>query len=341
MSLSKYSIPTEYKGITFRSRLEAQWADWFDDHDIKWEYEPEGYKLPWKNSTIKYLPDFFLPEMNSFFEVKGVMEEFDKEKLFALARAVRNERKDGLDRVFVGGLEVGKDLALVHSDENSKGFGYLGLAKCENCQRYFFINPVSRGICLYCGHANEEKAEEAMSEAFHGSDYFESLNGVVRKPKDIDSLIKLKLKDHFRIILKFPELRSRTFEQLSRILSNEKRLSNEESLLFTILRDKDPSQLELCLQEAVAKGDLTGGAASALLEEVQDLISMSLDFESAERILNTTEIYEKKRQIENEMSEIDRLLPQVKEESERRSLFVKRIQLRRKLDEFRRGEERI
>lgn len=340
MSLSKYSIPTEYKGITFRSRLEAQWADWFDDHDIKWEYEPEGYKLPWKNSTIKYLPDFFLPEMNSFFEVKGVMEEFDKEKLFALARAVRNERKDGLERVFVGGLEVGKDLALVHADEKSKGFGYLGLAKCENCQRYFFINPVSSGICLYCGHANEEKAEEAMSEAFHTSDYFESLNGVVRKPKEKRSPFALLCKDHFRIIFELPELRDRTLEQLGRILSNEKHLSNEESLLFTILRDKGPSQLELGLQETVAKGDLTDRAAAALLKEVQDLLTTSIDLEGAERILNTTDRYEKIRQIENEMSEIDRLLPQVKEESERRSLLVKRIQLRRKLEAFRIGEER-
>jgi hypothetical protein len=173
-----------------------------------------------------------------------------------------------------------------------------------------------------------------MEEAFHTSDYFESLNGVTRKPEEKSSSFSLRCKDHFRILLKFPELRDRTLEQLGRILSNEKHLSNEESLLFTILRDKDPSQLELGLQEAVAKGHLTDRAASALLKEVQDLLTTSIDLESAERVLNTTEKYEKSRQIENEMSEIDRLLPQAKEESERRSLLVKRIQLRRKLDAF-------
>lgn len=34
------AIPTRYKGILFRSRLEARWAAFFDLAGWKWEYEP-------------------------------------------------------------------------------------------------------------------------------------------------------------------------------------------------------------------------------------------------------------------------------------------------------------
>jgi hypothetical protein len=62
-------LPTEYAGHTFRSRLEARWAVFFDELSIEWIYEPEGYELPSGN----YLPDFYLPAINGgcWFEVKG------------------------------------------------------------------------------------------------------------------------------------------------------------------------------------------------------------------------------------------------------------------------------
>jgi hypothetical protein len=61
-------IETEYKGCRFRSRLEARWAVFFHALNLTWEYEAEGFILP---NNDKYLPDFWLPEMECFFEVKG------------------------------------------------------------------------------------------------------------------------------------------------------------------------------------------------------------------------------------------------------------------------------
>ncbi len=49
------AIPTDYNGIKFRSRLEAKWAYYFDLIGLKWEFEPEGYKL---SDGTYYLPDF-------------------------------------------------------------------------------------------------------------------------------------------------------------------------------------------------------------------------------------------------------------------------------------------
>ena len=61
------ALPTIYDGITFRSRSEARWAVFFDTLGVRWQYEPEGYALPAGN----YLPDFWLPDLECFYEVKG------------------------------------------------------------------------------------------------------------------------------------------------------------------------------------------------------------------------------------------------------------------------------
>ncbi len=62
------AIETTYKGYRFRSRLEARWAVFFDALGLKWEYEPEGFEL---GGGVRYLPDFRLPAMNCWVEIKG------------------------------------------------------------------------------------------------------------------------------------------------------------------------------------------------------------------------------------------------------------------------------
>lgn len=67
------AIPTIYRGIKFRSRLEARWATFLDAIGADWQYEPQGYTA----GGVSYLPDFWLPEVASrgvrgglFLEVK-------------------------------------------------------------------------------------------------------------------------------------------------------------------------------------------------------------------------------------------------------------------------------
>lgn len=67
-------IPTNYNGYRFRSRLEARWAVYFDNAGIDWEYEKEGYVV----GGVPYLPDFWLPQVNMWAEVKPM--EFTKEE---------------------------------------------------------------------------------------------------------------------------------------------------------------------------------------------------------------------------------------------------------------------
>ena len=63
------AIETEYKGYRFRSRLEARWAVFFDTLRIDWDYEPEGFDL---GNEDLYLPDFWLPDVNMWAEVKAM-----------------------------------------------------------------------------------------------------------------------------------------------------------------------------------------------------------------------------------------------------------------------------
>lgn len=62
---------TVYNGFKFRSRLEARWAVIFDTLKIKYQYEPEGFDL---GNGQSYLPDFYLPEIGYYAEVKGMSE---------------------------------------------------------------------------------------------------------------------------------------------------------------------------------------------------------------------------------------------------------------------------
>lgn len=78
------AIETRYKGYRFRSRLEARWAVFFDTVGLRYEYEKEGFDL---GSSGLYLPDFWLPEIKAWFEVKGPdPTEEEHKKAAALAR---------------------------------------------------------------------------------------------------------------------------------------------------------------------------------------------------------------------------------------------------------------
>ena len=69
------AIETHYAGCRFRSRLEARWAVFFDFLGIPWDYEPQGYEVGEKRR--RYLPDFWLPSLGVWVEVKGEMAALD------------------------------------------------------------------------------------------------------------------------------------------------------------------------------------------------------------------------------------------------------------------------
>ena len=79
------AIQTHYNGYHFRSRLEARWAVFFDAVKIEYEYEHEGFEL--EDGTF-YLPDFWLPNLKIWAEVKGKsLTEIEVQKAASLPNA--------------------------------------------------------------------------------------------------------------------------------------------------------------------------------------------------------------------------------------------------------------
>lgn len=80
------AIETLYGGRFYRSRLEARWAVFFDTLGIPFGYETEGFELM---GGLRYLPDFWLPTLGFWCEVKGSLpttEERNKASVLAMER---------------------------------------------------------------------------------------------------------------------------------------------------------------------------------------------------------------------------------------------------------------
>lgn len=62
------AIPTSYKGIQLKSRMEAQCAVLFDKLGWEWEYEKYSLMLP---SGTTFIPDFWIPKLQMLVECRG------------------------------------------------------------------------------------------------------------------------------------------------------------------------------------------------------------------------------------------------------------------------------
>lgn len=89
MTMTIRAIETPYAGHRFRSRLEARWAVFFDSLGLEWDYEPETLNIPRSVSGMSgafgYLPDFWLPELRLWAEVKGEWNAFEQLKMLDIA----------------------------------------------------------------------------------------------------------------------------------------------------------------------------------------------------------------------------------------------------------------
>lgn len=135
-------IKTVYNGCRFRSRLEARWAVFFDALGVEWEYEPEGFRM--EDGTL-YLPDFYLPSIDTWIEVKGVMSEADEHKIEQFRRSLKN----GAQHIVVGPIppEFGNSYDLVnwvHKISRDEIFFDVGC-----CDGWDF--PYLPCVCPLCG----------------------------------------------------------------------------------------------------------------------------------------------------------------------------------------------
>ncbi|MBP0590386.1 hypothetical protein J8I87_11810 [Paraburkholderia sp. LEh10] len=143
------AIETKYRGYRFRSRIEARWAVFFDAAGIKWDYEPEGYVV----NDSPYLPDFFLPELGCYFEVKGHLDydiEFFRSFAVEIGRSVvvaEGPIPDPED--WSCGDHIGLQVLHPHfdgqegDDDDDFAWGYKDMfLRCDACGRIEIMNEV-------------------------------------------------------------------------------------------------------------------------------------------------------------------------------------------------------
>lgn len=136
------AIKTKYNGILFRSKLEAEWAKFFDAIDIPYIYEPEGFEF---EDGTRYLPDFYLPEADQWFEVKGIMNDIDKHKIEMLG--IESE-KDVIVGYSDGKTEM-YDVGWIESGEAEWDVPFINSCPC--CEKKCFITSWGSYRCRCCG----------------------------------------------------------------------------------------------------------------------------------------------------------------------------------------------
>jgi len=152
-------IQTHFDGRYFRSRLEARTAYFFKELKIEYSYEPEGYDL----GKVKYLPDFFLP--NVFVRDTLTKGWFIEVKPFGQYNAP-------LDLL----CSEGNFHGLLMAGDNVRHNNHIQLGEfmddgmtfrtCEDCGLVKIGHGVLHATCQKCGgYCNDKPAELAAIEA--------------------------------------------------------------------------------------------------------------------------------------------------------------------------------
>jgi hypothetical protein len=70
---------SEYNGFMMDSNWELEFAKWCDIENIKWIKPKTGFEYEWNGKRL-YYPDFYLPELDIYVEVKGYQRDRDLAK---------------------------------------------------------------------------------------------------------------------------------------------------------------------------------------------------------------------------------------------------------------------
>ena len=137
------AIPTYYNGTQFRSLLEARYAKLLNSLGVRWSYEVQGYEY----NRVRYLPDFYLPEMNVLLEIKG-------------PRIPGIEKPTNLRKLIESGVVPTVDwwnpeVLIIVGDADGRvtvaGSEEMApLAKCKKCGKYFFLYEYRSYECRLC-----------------------------------------------------------------------------------------------------------------------------------------------------------------------------------------------
>jgi hypothetical protein len=147
------AIETVYRGYRFRSRLEARWAVWLDALGVDWDYEPEGFDLPYGTGTVSYLPDFWLPREQAWLEIKPDSPSVeDIGKMHALALAT-----DRPVVCLIGRVWRGEYFGVIAWTQFGEFRRISEIAPCRKCKALNYLCEHDGGFGSFAGCCDTEK----------------------------------------------------------------------------------------------------------------------------------------------------------------------------------------
>lgn len=143
------AIPTNYRGISFRSRREARWAVFWDALEVQWQYEPPHHQLPSGN----YLPDFLLPELRIWVEIKPdlkFLDEYERQRAIKRCYELAIESDHTVLLYYGDVINPSESLETIYSNRSAIFFPVRPYGSPNPDDAYHFDN-VCWHICSECG----------------------------------------------------------------------------------------------------------------------------------------------------------------------------------------------
>lgn len=151
------AIETVYDDRRFRSRLEARYAVFFNSLGLSYQYEPEGFKL---NGHL-YLPDFKLPTIPLWVEVKGQEPTGIEELLISMLAG-----HTGIRGTIVGPLETFSDeyekFHTIFFEDGGEDFPYF-FCECVHCGSIGFQFDGRSARINCCDSNRQSKGDKAYN----------------------------------------------------------------------------------------------------------------------------------------------------------------------------------
>lgn len=140
--VQRVGIPTRYRGVMMRSRLEARWAAFFDAMYWRWAYEPID--------LAGYIPDFILE-----FDVGDLLVEV-KPRHEDLAIAQSKIECSGWQReaIVLVEAETADVGALMERDHGHHVWNGATLFRCLSCGQVSIRSADFSWMCRVCGAAD-------------------------------------------------------------------------------------------------------------------------------------------------------------------------------------------
>jgi hypothetical protein len=135
------AIPTLWRGIQFRSRLEARWAAFFTELKLPWEYEPTD--LEW------YIPDFIInfKRRRLLVEIKPAQEDLEYAK-----HKIKHSGWEGDSLIAIAGQT--REWGVMLDGDTPWDAAMLGF--CLKCKTPTLVSSGGRWECRSCDGSNRD-----------------------------------------------------------------------------------------------------------------------------------------------------------------------------------------